>query len=265
MKNNKKISSIRIATTGANGKMGKQITRTAINISKIIHTSSLVRHKSSFKNYDIGKLANIFPIGVFTNDNIKDISDKFDVLIDFTSVKSSLEYLNFCYKNKKKMVIGTTGFNAMQNKLIKHMSKKIAIFYSENFSFGANIIFRLLKNISSIGNIKNIDIDIIECHHKEKSDIPSATSILIKKNILKNLKIKKNIKISSIRSGNIIGEHKIIFSFLGEKIEITHQAYNRKIFALGAIKAAIWLSNKKTGLFNMSHILNKQAKNFKSN
>lgn len=250
-------SHIRIATTGANGKMGSQITRTALNFSQIIHTAALVRKQSPLVHQDIGLLANIHPIGVFTQDNIEKIVNKFDILIDFTSPQSSLEYLDFCYKNKKNIVIGTTGFNKNQKKIIKEMSKKIAIFFSSNFSYGINIILNLLKKIFHVMHINNFDIDIIEMHHKKKSDIPSSTAIEIRNCIKRNFRNYQNnkIKISSIRSGNIVGEHKILLSFLGESIEIVHHAYDRNIFSLGAIQSAIWLYQKKSGLFDMNHIL----------
>ncbi|MDQ1237224.1 MAG: 4-hydroxy-tetrahydrodipicolinate reductase [Wigglesworthia glossinidia] len=246
---------IRIITTGANGKMGSQITRTALNFPQIVHVAALVRNKSPFAYQDIGKLANITPIGILAHDNIEEIKSEFDILIDFTSPNSSLEYLDFCCKNKKNIIIGTTGFDKYQKKIIKKMSKYIAIFFSSNFSYGISIILNLLEKTLHTIDINNFDIDIIEMHHKKKIDTPSSTAIEIH-NCIKN-KLKNNINITSIRLGDIVGEHKIIFSFFGEKIEITHCVHNRNAFSLGVIKAAIWLYQKQPGLFDMKNIFNK--------
>ncbi|QJC35553.1 4-hydroxy-tetrahydrodipicolinate reductase [Enterobacteriaceae endosymbiont of Donacia sparganii] len=256
MKNNQ----IRLAITGINGRMGKNILK-ILNKKKTnnILLNGVIEHKDSLKkNNKILYKSNFLDI----KSNIIDIIDKFDILIDFTNPCSTIKYINICKKYKKKIIIGTTGFTEQQKLIIKEMSKNIAIILSSNFSLGINILLKILENITEIlcknQQINNLDVDIIEKHHKNKVDSPSGTALSLRNTILQTYKkynFIKKIKCHSIRAADIYGEHNILFSFIGEQLELIHKASNRIPFAIGAIKAAIWINNKKKGIYNMHDVL----------
>lgn len=257
--NKKKIS---IAITGGNGRMGKKTIKVIKNFSKTVFLKYIITKK---QNIEINN--SYFNSKIKLINNINNLPNDFDVLIDFSHPNSTIEYLNFCKKYNKSIVIGTTGFNEKQMIKIKKFSKNIKIIISPNFSIGINIILQLVKIITkTIGN--NADINIVETHHRYKKDIPSGTALEIGKKIIKALKVYKThnqesikdnkdiVKFSSIRAGDIIGEHLVMFTSIGEKIEILHKAYNRTIFSDGAIHAAIWLNNKnENGLYSMEDVL----------
>ena len=197
---------------------------------------------------------------------------KTDIIIDFSRPKASIEILNYAKKLKKKVVIGTTGFNAKQNNLIKNYSKKIAIFKSGNMSTGINLLEHIVKILSK--NIpNNYQIGISDDHHKNKIDYPSGTALMlanaVSKGKNKNLELIKgriflnklgNLKKNKInffitRKGNTVGKHSVHFNNKIENIELKHTAFSRDLFADGALNAAIWLSKKNRGLFNMQDML----------
>ncbi|QJC38413.1 4-hydroxy-tetrahydrodipicolinate reductase [Enterobacteriaceae endosymbiont of Donacia fulgens] len=256
MKDNK----IHLAIAGINGRMGKNILK-VLNTNKInnILLNGVTEHKLSLKNKNkILYKSNFLNI----ESNLINIKDQFDILIDFTNPKTTLENVNFCKKYKKKIVIGTTGFTEQQKLIIKKISKDIAIVLSSNFSQGINFLLKIIENFTKIlcknKEINYLDIDIIEKHHKKKKDFPSGTALSLKDIITytyKKFNITKKVKCHSIRAADLYGEHNILFSFIGEQIELIHKASNRIPFAKGAINAAIWLNNKKTGIYNMHDVL----------
>jgi 4-hydroxy-tetrahydrodipicolinate reductase len=197
---------------------------------------------------------------------------KTDIIIDFSRPKASIEILNYAKKLKKKVVIGTTGFNAKQNNLIKNYSKKIAIFKSGNMSTGINLLEHIVKILSK--NIpNNYQIGISDDHHKNKIDYPSGTALMlanaVSKGKNKNLELikgriflnklgnlqKNKINFFITRKGNTVGKHSVHFNNKIENIELKHTAFSRDLFADGALNAAIWLSKKNRGLFNMQDML----------
>ncbi|WP_343189541.1 4-hydroxy-tetrahydrodipicolinate reductase [Buchnera aphidicola] len=270
---------IKIAISGAIGRMGKMIIKNLIKKKKK-YLSVLLTKKKNKKTKK--KIINLIGKKKFKkiifSDSINKVNQYFNILIDFSTPKNTIKNIENCILNKKKIVIGTTGFNKKEKKKIYEAKKKISILKSSNFSIGINLLLNTLKKITKkIGKIS--DIEIIEKHHNKKKDSPSGTSIEIGKTITKtmNIKLKNNavytrygyikkrkkntIGFSAIRAGNIIGEHKIIFAIKGEIIELTHKAINRKIFSSGAILGAKWLYNKKPGIYNMKDVL----KNIKFN
>lgn len=268
---NKKIT--RIAITGAMGRMGQVLVKEIQKNENTILTSALVKKNNPFINQDIGTSIGINKIGISISDTLNIDKNNFDVLIDFTKPNSTLYFLEKCCKFKKNMIIGTTGFSNEENKIINLYSKKIALMISSNFSIGINLLCQLAKKTTQIlGNTS--DIDIIEFHHRNKIDIPSGTALTIgeaiskvinldldkhslyyKKGITKKIREIKKIGFSSIRSGNNIGKHTVIFSNSSEEIKITHSAFNRESFAKGAIEAAIWIHKKNQGLFSIKNMI----------
>lgn len=208
-------------------------------------------------------------------DNIKVVSNpnnltiKPDVIIDFSIPKATLNILEYAKENSIPIVIATTGFSDDELNLIKNYSKDIPIFMSSNMSFQINLIAKILKEITPLLN--NSDIEIIETHHNRKIDAPSGTAILLADKINESLnnsysyefnrhdkrekRSKNEIGFSSIRGGNIVGEHSVMYFTDTETLEIKHTVHDRKIFAEGAIKAAKFIINKNNGMYNMENIL----------
>lgn len=270
MKNDNKL---RIAISGASGKMGKILVKTLIKKEKLVLTAALVKETSQYLGKDIGKIIFNKNIGIFFNHNLNNIINDFDVLIDFTSPKNTLINLSICSKYNKMIVIGTTGFSKSEKEKINDAASKIRIVHSPNFSIGINVLIKIVEKMTKLIGKSN-DIEIIEYHHRNKLDAPSGTSLYIGESIAKIMNINfneyavysrkgifnkrkdKEIGFSSVRAGNIIGEHNVIFANNNESIEIKHKAFNRESFANGAIQAAMWLKNKKNGLYSMKDVLN---------
>ena len=253
------MKKINITITGALGRMGKILIKRVYK-NKNLKLFSLTDLKS-------GKTIH----GIKTQENNLEAFKKTDVIIDFSRPKSSLEILSYAKKLKKKVVIGTTGFTNKQNGLIKNYSKKIAIFKSGNMSLGINLL-EYIVNILSKKIPYDYDVGINDDHHRKKIDYPSGTALMLANAVSKGknknpesikgkifLNKKGNLQKNKInffitRKGNTIGKHSVIFSNKIENIELKHTASSRELFADGALKAAIWISKKNKGLFNMQDI-----------
>lgn len=273
---------IRLAVTGVTGRMGKELIRCIIKKTykeynkKFVLKAAIVRVGANICGLDVGTVINDKKVGVIVTDDLQVIKDNFDTLIDFTAPNISIEYVKFCLENNKNIVLGTTGFNKHHKLFIKDVSRKIGIVCAANFSIGINLILKLLHIIVQvIGN--TADINIIETHHNKKIDAPSGTALMMQDIIVNTLtsmfsnqklccdvnggvkynnmlSLSSNVPIHSIRAGNYVGEHKVLFTSISENLQIIHTALNRSIFADGALLAAVWLGYKK-GLFNMNDVL----------
>ena len=250
---------INITITGALGRMGQILIKCALK-NKIIKLHSLTDLK-------VGQKIK----GIKIQNNCLEAFKKTDVIIDFSTPKSSIEILNFATSLKKKVIIGTTGFSKKQELLIKKFSKKIAIFKSGNMSLGINLLEYITKILSKKIST-SYQVGVIDNHHKAKIDYPSGTALMLanaisigknknfddikgkiflnKKGKLQNNKINFFIK----RKGKTIGEHSVIYKNKIENIELKHVAFSRELFADGAIKAATWIFKKNKGLFNMQNM-----------
>jgi 4-hydroxy-tetrahydrodipicolinate reductase len=250
------MKKINITITGALGRMG-QILINRISKNKNLRLSSLTDLK-------VGKKIK----GIKIQNNSLKAFKKTDVIIDFSRPKSSIEILNFAKKLKKKIVIGTTGFSKKEENVIKNYSKKIAIFKSGNMSLGINLLEYITKILTTkIPN--NYQIGISDNHHAAKVDYPSGTALMLANAIAKGkgknldklkgklyLNKKGNLKNNKVnffitRKGKTIGKHSVIYNNKIENIELKHTAFSRELFADGALNAAIWISKKNKGLFNM--------------
>ena len=255
------MKKIKIVVTGALGKMGKILT------NKILASKSFSLLDVTDQNY--GKTKN----NLITKKNSYDVFKKTDIIIDFSSPKNTIEILKFAKKLNKKIVIGTTGFSRKQENLIRNYAKKIAIFKSGNMSLGINLLEYITEILSKkIPN--NYQIGIADNHHKAKIDYPSGTALMLgnavargKSKKLENLqgKIfvnrKGKLQINKInffitRKGKTIGKHSVTYNNKVENIELKHTAFSRELFADGALNAALWVSKKNKGLYNMQNMLN---------
>jgi len=250
------MKKINISITGALGRMGKILINLAYK-NKNIKLQSITDLKIGKKFKELK-----------TQGNSLKAFKKTDVIIDFSTPKSSIEILNLVKKLNKQIVIGTTGFNKKQENLIKNYSKKIAIFKSGNMSLGINLLEYIIKILSKkIPN--NYQIGISDNHHKAKVDYPSGTALMLASAVVKGknksldklkgkfyLNKKGNLQNDKInffitRKGKTIGKHSVIYSNKIEQIQLKHIAFSRELFADGALNAAKWISKKKRGLFNM--------------
>lgn len=177
--------------------------------------------------------------------------DKADLIIEFTNPEATIEHLRSAVQQKKAMIIGTTGFTEDKRREIEVASKAIPIVFSPNMSIGANLLFKITEEVSTnLGS--DYEVEIVEAHHSQKKDAPSGTARTLAEAIKKSG--REEVKIHSIRAGDIVGDHTIIFAGKGERIELTHRAHSRDAFAQGALKAAKFIVTKKAGLYNMQDV-----------
>jgi 4-hydroxy-tetrahydrodipicolinate reductase len=251
--------------------MGRQLIEAAVEHQSIELVGGTVRASSAFSQFDLGELCGIGAIGINTTSDLNDLLEA-DVFIDFTAVETSLKHLAWCQQHNKAIVVGTTGFNAQQITTIQQAAEKIAIVLAPNTSVGVNLMFKLLEiTAQAIG--AETDIEIFEAHHRFKKDAPSGTAMKMGQVIADTLSRDLNkvavygregfseerqndtIGFATIRAGDIVGEHTAYFADLGERLEITHKASSRMTFALGAMRAAFWLSEAEHGFYDMQDVL----------
>ena len=266
---------VKVAILGCSGRMGRNLIQAAIEHESIELIGGSVRSTSSFVNFDLGELAGIGAINKKTSVALTDLLEA-DVFIDFTSIETTLENMKWCQDNNKALVIGTTGFNDEQVKLIEHAGQNIPVVLAPNTSVGVNLMFKLLEITSkAIGDYT--DIEIFEAHHRFKKDAPSGTAMKMGQVIADTLgrdlnkvavygregllaegmeeRAKDTIGFATVRAGDIVGEHTAYFADLGERLEITHKASSRMTFALGAMRAAFWLNEADAGFYDMQDVL----------
>jgi 4-hydroxy-tetrahydrodipicolinate reductase len=256
------MKKINLAITGCMGRMGQQLIKSSSK-NKNFKLVSLTENKTINK-----KIAGI-QLGLNNVEAFK----KANVIIDFTIPKCTLEVLKIALKLKKKVVIGTTGFNKKEENLISKFSKKISILKAGNMSLGVNLLMYLTEITSkSLGS--DFLSKVYEVHHKRKIDYPSGTALMLGKGIAdgknknlyslmgkkylnkKSFPFSNKINFNSIRKGEVVGEHEVRFSSGKELIRLNHESFDRALYSEGALTAARWLINKKPGLYSMRDLLN---------
>ena len=256
------MKKINLAITGCMGRMGQQLIR-SVKKNRIFSIVTLTERKEINKRIS----------GIKLQMNSENAFKKANIIIDFTIPECTLEILKIAVRQKKKVVIGTTGFTKKQENLIKKFSKKIPILKAGNMSLGVNLLMYLTEIASkSLG--KKFLSKVYEVHHKHKKDYPSGTALMLGKGIAKgkgkefySLIGKKylnkkffpygnKINFNSIRKGEVIGEHEVTFSNGKEIVSLNHKSFDRALYSEGALAAAKWLANKKPGLYSMRNLLN---------
>ena len=256
------MKKINLAITGCLGRMGQQLIKSSKNAKKF-KLVSVTENRVVSK-----KISNLRP-----QLNSETAFKNVNIIIDFTVPKCTLEVLKIASKLKKRVVIGTTGFSKKEESLIKKYARKIPILKAGNMSLGINLLMYLTEIASkSLGD--NFLSKVFEAHHKHKKDHPSGTALMLGKGIAtgknkdfynligkkylnkKNFPFSKKINFNSIRKGEIIGNHKVLFSSGKEIITLNHEAFDRALYSEGAFTAAKWLMNKKPGLYSMRDVLN---------
>jgi 4-hydroxy-tetrahydrodipicolinate reductase len=224
-------STARVLLIGAAGRMGKTVVALARNDRQI----------DIVARCDLG-------------DSIELAMENCDVAIDFSHADASTEVCRAALHHGRPLVIGTTGHSQEQRRTVEEAARSVAIVFASNFSVGVNVLFWLTrKAVELLGS--DFDAEIIETHHKMKKDAPSGTAKTLAETLKAAQKTGHEIAIQSIREGDVVGEHTVIFSGPGERLELTHRAANREIFARGAVRAAKWIVGKPAGLYSMHDVL----------
>lgn len=264
----------RVAITGAAGRMGKTLIEAVDAAEGVTLGAAVVLPDSSLIGADAGELAGIGKNQVAISGSLEAVLDDFDVLIDFTSPESTLANLKVCQAAGKSMVIGTTGLSDDQKAVLAAGAESISVVFAPNMSVGVNLCFKLLEVAAkALGDDGGYDIEVIEAHHRHKVDAPSGTALrmgeVVADALGRDLKTcavygregqtgarpEKEIGFETIRAGDVVGDHTVLFATEGERIEITHKASSRMTFAKGAVRAAGWLSDRETGLYDMQDVL----------
>lgn len=260
----------RIAIAGAAGRMGRNLVIACSEAGDTELTQALEHDQSPSLGMDSGLLAGLAPNQVLISDHLD--ASSFDLLVDFTHPDATTDYVDFCSKHGKKMVVGTTGCDAELEQKMRAAGQEIAIVYAPNMSVGVNLCLKLLQMAAAVLG-DSVDIEIIEAHHRHKVDSPSGTALkmgqVVAETLGRNLddcavygregqtgaRDRKTIGFETIRAGDIVGEHTVLFAAEGERIEITHKASSRMTFAHGAIRACRWLDQQEKGIFSMQDVL----------
>jgi len=263
---------IRVAVVGAAGRMGKALIEVVDQAGDLELGAATEHVKSSLIGSDAGGLAGLGRTGVKLVDDLTLVADDFDIVIDFTRPDATLRHLAVCRANGKKMVIGTTGFSDAQKAELSSAAQEIGIVFAPNMSVGVNLCLKLLDMAARVMG-DDVDIEVVEAHHRHKIDAPSGTALrmgeVVAAALGRDLKTcavygregvtgerdRKTIGFETIRAGDIVGEHTVMFADIGERVEITHKASSRMTFANGAVRAARWISQRDGGLYDMQDVL----------
>jgi 4-hydroxy-tetrahydrodipicolinate reductase len=266
------MSEIRIAIAGAGGRMGRTLIQAVVETEGLRLGAATERAGSSLIGADAGELAGVGRLDVAVAAELASVLDDFDVLIDFTSPAATMDHLALCREAGKRMVIGTTGLDETQRAAIETAGESIGIVFAPNMSVGVNLCFKLLDIAARVLG-DEVDIEIIEAHHRHKVDAPSGTALgmgeVIAKALGRDLKEvavygregqtgareRQTIGFETIRAGDVVGEHTVWFAADGERVEIAHKASSRMTFAGGAVRAARWIAEREHGRFDMQDVL----------
>ncbi len=266
----------RIAIVGAGGRMGKTLIEACAQTEGVELTVATEQPSSSLIGVDAGEVAGVGKTGVTIAATLDEAANDFDVLIDFTRPEACLLHLNWCVAHGKKIVIGTTGFDDAGKAAIAKAAEKISVVFAPNMSVGVNLCLKLLDMAARVLG-DSVDIEIMEAHHRHKIDAPSGTALRMGEVVANALgrdlkecavygregvtgeRDRQTIGFATVRAGDVVGDHTVLFADVGERIEITHKASSRMTFAKGAVRAAGWLQDKQTGLFDMQDVLGLKA------
>lgn len=264
MASSKSKKNIRLTIMGTSGKMGQRIFSLAEKDSRFVLTAGVEKAGSAHVGRFIGSSSTLI-VG-----DVSEVLGKTDVIIDFTSAESTLKTVQLAASKKVPVVIGTTGLSPAQLSKLKTYSKKVPLVFSPNMSVGVNLLFELVKQAAKA--LSHYDIEIIEAHHNLKKDAPSGTAMRLAEVVAEasqrssrdfvfgregmvGPRKKKEIGVFAVRAGDIVGDHTVLFSNTGERLELIHRAHSRDTFAAGALDAAYWVTQQKPGFYSMLDVL----------
>ena len=263
---------INCIVTGAAGRMGRRILDIILETEGVDIACATERPGHELIGMDVGDYLGLGLKGCKITDKLESVAGCGDVIIDFTFPEASLAHLKVAADKGKAIVIGSTGFNPGQVEEVRGFAKKIPVVLAPNMSVGVNLLLKVLKEMAAILD-EDYDIDIVEAHHRHKKDAPSGTALKMAQVLAEgrgkklediaaycrhgNIGERKRgeIGIQTLRVGDVVGDHTVIFGTMGERVEITHKASSRDVFARGAVRAAKWVVQQKPGLYDMQDVL----------
>jgi 4-hydroxy-tetrahydrodipicolinate reductase len=267
---------VKTIVTGAGGRMGGRIIALITAAKDVKLVGAVERKGHPLVGRDVGEALGLGRSGVVVGDDLSACMVRGDVVIDFTSHAVSLEHLELAAKKERAIVIGSTGFTAEEMKQADALAKKTRCVLAPNMSVGVNVMFKVLADVAKILG-DEYDVEIVEAHHHLKKDAPSGTAMKMAQIIAEALdrdldrdavymrkgmigeRTRKEIGIQTLRAGDIVGEHNVMFGAVGERLEFIHRAHSRDNFAKGAIRAAKWIVSQKNGLYDMQDVLGLKA------
>jgi len=262
---------LNIAIAGSSGRMGRALLEAVAQMPDMRVHAALERAGSPYLGKDSGELIGS-PNGVLICEDAAAALRGCDVLVDFTRPEATLQHMELCRMLGVKMVIGTTGFTPEQKEKIFDVSHECGIVFAPNMSVGVNLLFKLLDTAARVLN-EGYDIEVLEAHHRHKVDAPSGTALRLGEVVAEALgrdlsecavygregvtgeRSPSTIGFATVRGGDIVGDHTVLFAGIGERVEITHKASSRATFALGALRAARFLAGRGAGLYDMQDVL----------
>ncbi|WP_108651260.1 4-hydroxy-tetrahydrodipicolinate reductase [Dongshaea marina] len=262
----------RVCIIGCAGRMGRALLEAVYQSTNAVIGAAIETPGNEVLGLDAGQLIGPERLGVPVVSSLASVVDSVDVIIDFSEPSATLAHGEIAAQSKVPMIVGTTGFSSEQKKRLHALSERIPLVISSNYSIGVNLLFRLLREAAAVMG-DEADIEIIEAHHRFKIDAPSGTALSMGEEIAKTLgrdlqqhavygregitgeRDPKTIGFSTIRAGDIVGDHKVLFATLGERIEISHKASNRLTFAAGAVRAACWVVSQPQRVYDMQDVL----------
>ena len=265
------MSNVKVVIAGCSGRMGRVLLECVAQADDLVLHAALDHADSTALGKDASELGGTR--GIKISADVPAALSGADVLIDFTRPEGTLYHLEVCRQLGVNIVVGTTGFNAQQKAMLGVAAQKTGIVFAPNMSVGVNLTFKLLETAAKVLS-HGYDIEIIEAHHRHKVDAPSGTALGMGEVVARTLgrdlekcavygregvtgeRDPSTIGFATVRGGDIVGDHTVLFAGIGERIEITHKASSRATFAIGALRAARFLSVNKAGLYDMQDVLN---------
>ena len=263
---------MKIAVMGAAGRMGRELVRAIAAAPGSVVSGATEVPGSALCGSDIGTLAGLDPLGIKVTDDAAAVIAASDAILDFTSPKATALFAALAAKHGKIHVVGTTGFDAASEAAVKSAASGATIIKAGNMSLGVNLLAALTRKVAAALG-EDFDIEIVEMHHKLKVDAPSGTALMLGEAAAEGRGVKladKSVRVrdghtgprrdgdigfATLRGGSVVGDHTVIFAGNGERIELTHLAADRGIFARGAVKAALWGKGRGPGLYSMADVL----------
>lgn len=263
---------VKVGVVGCAGRMGQMLLKMLINAPGIVVVGGTERKGSPALGQDLGALANAEPLGISVSDDPSLLFETADVVVDFTNPTATIAHAQMAAKTGCALVIGTTGFDSDQLATLYRAAQRAPVVLAANMSLGVNLLQQVVEEVARILD-PDWDIEIIEMHHKAKIDAPSGTALALgeaaargRGQSLRRIarrtrdgqvgpRVKGEIGFAVLRGGDVVGDHTVIFAAEGERVEITHRASSREIFARGAVKSVLWAAGKRPGLYSMRDVL----------
>ncbi|MDD7805878.1 MAG: 4-hydroxy-tetrahydrodipicolinate reductase [Endozoicomonas sp. (ex Botrylloides leachii)] len=263
---------IKVAIVGAAGRMGRMLMESVVADNETTLSAGIVSTTNGLQGIDCGELIGAGNLGVALTTSLAEVIDTVDAVIDFTCPTYTMENAAICAQHKKTLVIGTTGLTDQQQQQLKVLSQKTPIVCAPNMSTGVNLVFKVLETVAKVLD-GEADVEVVEMHHRSKVDAPSGTSLKMAEIVAKathrsleecavygregqvGVRKRETIGFSTMRGGDVIGDHTMLFACEGERIEITHKASSRMIYAKGSVRAVKFLATKQAGFYSMTDVL----------